>query len=102
MEIIINENNELKRQLVKAMETNILQESGDKYEVQGLLKILLECAKFNANRKPGGIRYTTTIKELVNTIFNVSLKIIFTCIFYLYSFVFTRYTDISSWRSTDV
>ncbi|KAK3918403.1 hypothetical protein KUF71_000975 [Frankliniella fusca] len=69
MEIILNENNVLKRQLAKAMETNILQESSDNYEAKGLLKILLECAKFNANRKPGGIRYTTTLKELGTLLF---------------------------------
>ncbi|KAE8739183.1 hypothetical protein FOCC_FOCC015324 [Frankliniella occidentalis] len=51
------------------MEKNNMLPTDNNFEVKGLLKILLECAKQNADKKPGGRRYSTTIKELGTLLF---------------------------------
>lgn len=62
MEILIKENDDLKNQLVKAMEFKHKQETPK--NISGMLKMLPDCAVVNADKQPGGKRYPTVVKEL--------------------------------------
>ena len=66
LELIIRENEELRSKLSESLKSKH-EDFSDLTTGKGLSKMLqylLECAKANASKKPGGIRYSNTIKEL--------------------------------------
>lgn len=71
VEKLMLENTKLKKELVNAMQQVVQRKDDSNVEISEVLKMLLDCAKQNAGRKPQGHRYSTTVKELGTLFFTL-------------------------------
>ena len=69
LEILIKQNESLKKQLVKSMIFSNLQQKPK--NISNMLEVLLDCAVQNSDKKPGGKRYPNVVKELGYVMFSV-------------------------------
>ncbi|XP_034235749.1 uncharacterized protein LOC117642048 [Thrips palmi] len=92
MEIILKENIELKEKLAAQM-SNVLKMDSPPTEF-GMLNLLLECAKSNAGKKPGGWRFHEVVKELAFLIYSLGGLALYEVLCYKQNFPFPSITTI--------
>lgn len=69
IDLILKENETLKTKLVMSMTGN--SQSKQPKDLSNMLKLLMECALNNANKKSNGRRYNNVIKELAILIYSI-------------------------------
>lgn len=91
MEVLLKENQDLKKKLVGAMKNVTLTETTTEFSI---LNLLMECAKNNAGKKPGGRRYNDVIKELGFLIFSLGGLALYEILCHQENFPFPSVTTI--------